>query len=83
MQGDESAICRAAIGDLTERVKRIIIATHSRKHDGDIFELFAGAGWILEHEKPTRFRFWPKHASLEAMTTHDGTQVWRNPVLFD
>jgi FkbM family methyltransferase len=83
VQGDETTICRAAIADLGSRVKRMIIATHSRKHDGDIFELFAGAGWILEHEKPTRFTFWPKHASLEAMTTHDGTQVWRNLALLD
>jgi len=37
------------------------------------------AGWILENEKPTRFVFDVDTSSLERMTTHDGTQVWRNP----
>ena len=83
IQGDEVNVCRAAIDDLSERVKYMVIATHSRKNDGDIFELFCKAGWILELEKPTRFKFFSNHSSLESMTTHDGTQVWRNPNLFD
>jgi len=77
--GDETDVCRAAINEFNDRVKWILVGTHSRKHDGDILELFAGAGWILEHEKPARFEYRPNPPSLEAMTTHDGTQVWHNP----
>jgi hypothetical protein len=39
------------------------------------------AGWVLEHEKPAKFNFAPNPLTLEAMTTVDGTQVWRNPRL--
>jgi FkbM family methyltransferase len=83
VQGDEAALCRSCIDELTARVKRITSATHSRKIEGDLLDLMSGAGWLLEHEKPARFNFVPDAASLEAMTTMDGTQVWRNPRIID
>jgi FkbM family methyltransferase len=79
VQGHEVNICRSCMDDLTSRVRWIIAATHSRKLDGDFLELMHSAGWILEHEKPSKFAFSPGAASLEAMTLLDGTQVWRNP----
>ena len=79
VQGAEYDICNSALDDLNARAKRIMIGTHSRKLDGDLFALFSRAGWILENEKPCKFTFWPNHKSLEAMTTVDGTQTWRNP----
>jgi FkbM family methyltransferase len=82
VQGDEVEICRSCIDELTSRVRRLIAATHSRKLDGDLMELMFRAGWFLEHEKPTKFAFMPNHPALEAMTTNDGTQVWRNPRFF-
>jgi FkbM family methyltransferase len=81
IQGGETEVCRAAFDDLNARVKRVLIGTHSRKIEGDLMEMFAAAGWILEHEKPTRFTFWQNPSTLEAMTTADGVQVWRNPNL--
>jgi hypothetical protein len=78
IQGGEYEVCRASIADLGERAKRVIIGTHSRKIDGDLVELFMREGWILEHEKPTKFTFRSNPPSLEAMTTVDGTQCWRN-----
>jgi len=81
IQGTEVAVCRAAIKDLNTRVARICIGTHSRKIDGDIFELFAKHGWVLENEKPTRITFVPNAKTLEAMNSADGVQIWRNPRL--
>ncbi len=81
VQGNETEICRSCIDELNSRVRRVIAATHSRKIDGDLLELMFRAGWYLEHEKPAKFAFMPNHATLEAMTTIDGTQIWRNPRL--
>lgn len=81
VQGDEVNICRSCVEELDARVRWIIVGTHSRKIDGDFLELMCRAGWWLEHEKPTRFAFRANPATLEAMTTIDGTQVWRNPRL--
>jgi FkbM family methyltransferase len=79
VQGHEFAICESAIVVLNERVDWVIIGSHSRLIEGQLIELFASHGWHLEHEKPCRFDFRPHPPSLEAMTTQDGTQVWRNP----
>ena len=82
VQGDEVAICRSCIDELNARTRWLIIGTHSRKIDGDLLELLCSAGWLLEHEKPAKFTFTPNSKTLEAMTTLDGTQVWRNPRFF-
>lgn len=81
IQGHEYDVCRASLSDLNECAKRLIIGTHSRKIDGDLLDMFTREGWILEHEKPAKFTFRQHPVSLEAMTTVDGTQVWRNPRL--
>lgn len=79
VQGDEVALCHTSIAELNSRVRWMVVGTHSRKIDGDLLELMYRAGWFLEHEKPARFSFVPSATNLEAMTTVDGTQVWRNP----
>lgn len=79
VQGGETALCERAIDLLAERARWVIIGTHSRKIDGDLVDMFTRHGWKLEHEKPSRFIFRPAMPTLDAMTTHDGTQVWRNP----
>jgi FkbM family methyltransferase len=79
VQGEEVEICRSCLEELNTRVRWIIVGTHSRKIDGLFLDMMWTAGWILEHEKPTKFTFVPNAATLEAMTTMDGTQVWRNP----
>jgi hypothetical protein len=79
VQGHEFDIIRSSIDLLSARVRWMIVGTHSRKLDGDVLDIMSKAGWVLEHEKPTRFDFWQNPVSLEAMTTQDGTQVWRNP----
>jgi hypothetical protein len=78
IQGDEHDICNSCIEDLNDRVHWIVVGTHSRKIDGDMLQLLTRAQWELEHEQPTTFQF-RRNTPLEAMTTMDGTQVWRNP----
>ena len=80
IQGTEVEIFRAALDLCDERVARVCIGTHSRKIDGDLFEMFATRGWIMEHEKPTKMNFVRGAKTLEAMNAVDGTQVWRNPL---
>lgn len=79
IQGAEVDVLRAAMPELHQRARFVIIGTHSRKIDGELVDLFHREGWVLEHEKPSKFVFVPGQESLEAMTTVDGTQVWRNP----
>ena len=81
IQGWEGEVCRSCIDALSERVKWVVIGVHSRIQDAELLQIFHGAGWILEHEKPTRFRYRPSQVNFEAMVTADGTQVWRNPRL--
>jgi FkbM family methyltransferase len=83
VQGLEMAICNAGIDELNKRVSRVVIGTHSRKLDGDLVDLFHRAGWVLEHEKPTQFTYNRTLAQLENMTRVDGTQVWRNPRVWE
>jgi FkbM family methyltransferase len=80
IQGTEVEMFRAALDLCDERVARVCIGTHSRKIDGDLFEMFATRGWIMEHEKPTKMNFVRGAKTLEAMNSVDGTQVWRNPL---
>jgi hypothetical protein len=79
IQGWEGEVCRSCLDLLNERVKWVIIGVHSRLLDAELLALFHGSGWQLEHEKPTRFTYIAEHKSFEAMTTIDGTQVWKNP----
>jgi len=81
VQGGEAELCRSALATLTARVSRLVIGTHSRVLDGEVMATLHGAGWVLEAEKPTRFIFNSVLTSLERMTQHDGTQVWRNQKL--
>ena len=81
VQGAEFAICRSAIRLMQSRVARVCVGLHSRKLDGDLFDLFWKAGWALEGESPTRMNFALGAKSQEALTSADGAQVWRNPRL--
>ena len=81
IQGWEAEVCRAGLALLSERAKYVVVGTHSRKLDGDVLQLFWSAGWVLENEKPTRFRFAADGRQLENMTEADGTQIWMNPTL--
>ena len=81
VQGSEADLCRFGLELLTQRVRWLVVGTHSRKQDGDLLDLFWQAGWSLEHEKPSHMLFNAQKPTLEGMVVHDGTQVWRNPRL--
>jgi FkbM family methyltransferase len=79
VQGTEAELCRSCLDLLDERVRWLILATHSRQIEGELIETFYRRKWILENEKPARFTYHSGAATIEAMTVTDGTQVWRNP----
>lgn len=81
VQGWEAALCSGCTDALTQRVRWMVIGTHSRAIDGEIIMTMYKAGWVLENEKPARFTFDSLKKSLELMTEVDGVQVWRNPRL--
>ncbi|MFW7269318.1 FkbM family methyltransferase [Gluconacetobacter sp. Hr-1-5] len=81
IQGGEYDICNKTISILNEKVRYIIIGTHSRKLDGDLIDLFFQNGWCLENEHPTVMNYNPNLNSLLNATIADGLQVWRNPRL--
>jgi FkbM family methyltransferase len=81
VQGWEAKLIANCTETLTARVRWMVVGTHSRLIDGQVIEILHRAGWVLEHEKPTRFRFDPDQPSLDQMTEVDGVQVWRNPHL--
>ena len=83
VQGWEAKLCAGAVAALTERVRWLIVGTHSRVLDGQVIEILHAAGWVLENEKPTRFNFDPSKPSIDSMAEVDGAQVWRNPRLAD
>lgn len=81
IQGTEHELCQGYIKDLSDRARYLVIATHTRKIEGDLIDLFLNAGWHLEHEKPSRLSLpFTTQASSNQIFT-DGTQVWRNPRL--
>ncbi len=81
VQGWEAKLCAGCVEPLSARVRWLVIGTHSRLIDGEVIKILHEAGWVLENEKPTRFRFDAAQTSLELMTEVDGVQVWRNPRL--
>ena len=78
IQGGEGDLCRSCISMMSERVRRVVVGTHSRALDGDVMATFHAAGWSLENEKPTISHWQDDAATLETMAAVDGIQVWRN-----
>ena len=62
VQGWEAKLCAGCVEPLNRRVRWLIIGTHSRPIDGEVIAILHAAGWVLENEKPTRFRFDPAKA---------------------
>jgi hypothetical protein len=81
IQGDEGRICSAGIGEMTKKVKWVVVGTHGREMDGTVMKIFHEAGWSLENEKPSLLAEHQIGRALELMMAIDGLQVWRNPNL--
>lgn len=78
IQGTERTALPAAITSMTERVKRVMVGTHSRQIEGELIELFSRAGWELVAEEPCEFVPRPEAPRVEGWICKDGSQYWIN-----
>ncbi|QMT61590.1 FkbM family methyltransferase [Legionella sp. PC997] len=83
IQGGEFKSLEHSIASINKKVRFMLIATHSRRIEGELLELFIQNKWSLLHEKPCKFDFNPKLYNLTGMTTLDGIQVWFNANLYE
>lgn len=81
VQGWEERLCRAALPVLEERVRFMLLATHSKALDAACFEMLHAAGWHMLANLGPVVGHAPGAPSVEALTVCDGTQFWRNPRL--
>jgi FkbM family methyltransferase len=72
IQGGELDLFANAIQLISRKVKRVVIGTHSWQIDHGLIGLFATHGWVLDGAEDCIYR---------GGAFHDGTQVWRNPLL--
>lgn len=77
IQGDEVRTLDAGFDTLQSKVRRIVIGTHGRDLEEELFRLLAGGGWRLEGEKACRRAQEGRRIGL----VQDGVQVWANPNL--
>jgi hypothetical protein len=77
IQDSEGEVLPPAMNELTERVRRVVVGTHSRKSEGALLEAFIADGWALEADKSCRYVFDKDRLVL----LYDGIQVWANPRL--
>ena len=78
IQGSERFVIADAMGVLNMRVRRIMIATHSRLIEGELLDIFHRNGWSLIAEDPVIFNYQPLLSSFIGMAIHDGSQYWVN-----
>ncbi|MGB9366391.1 MAG: hypothetical protein WCE79_10295 [Xanthobacteraceae bacterium] len=75
IQGAEGEVLPAALPEMTKKVRRIVVGTHSRGIEHTLFGAFLAHGWKLEAEAACTFNIIEgRHYSKD-----DGTQVWANP----
>ena len=75
IQGAEADVVAQSLPLLNQRVRRLIIGTHSRQIEGRLFALLGDAGWILEHEQPCDIG---QSEDGQFRIRADGEQIWRN-----
>lgn len=74
IQGHEAEVIVASRAALQEKVRRLVVGTHSRTIEQQLFDELGTAGWELEAEEPTIVR----QANGAIVLFIDGCQVWRN-----
>lgn len=77
IQGAEFDLLQDSIDWVSNNVKTLMIATHSRSIEGRLIDLLFEYGWQLHREKPCRVD-WNKTCSLVGRTVVDGSQYWLN-----
>lgn len=77
IQGAETDYVEGNLEDMNKLVARVLIGTHSRSIEGRLMDMFEGAGWHMEMERPALTPI----MGGRARTTIDGVQMWANPAL--
>ncbi len=77
IQGAEVELVSHNLDLIAERVSGLMIGTHSRVIEGQLFEMLFAAGWRLHREKPCWVNWESKSPSLAGKTVADGAQYWR------
>lgn len=80
IQGAEADTMRAAIATVSRRVRRLVIGTHGRALEQELFAIFGAAGWMLEDEVACQMGRAAGHGE-DFLLLADGVQVWFNPAL--
>jgi len=75
IQGGEAALIESCIGPINEKVSYLLVGTHSREIEGQLFDRMLAEGWELEIERPAILRL---EAGKTPFVTVDGVQGWRN-----
>ena len=76
IQGGEVNLVKGSLDFLNASVAMMLIGTHSRQIEGELFDILLKAGWVLEVERPAILSVGSK-----VYTRVDGVQLWRNPRL--
>lgn len=76
IQGAERDVIRESIEILDARVRRVVVGTHGRDIEHDLFSIMNRHGWKIEAEKACSFRNDDVHG---VVLKQDGVHVWRNP----
>lgn len=77
IQGGETAYVAGNADAMKRLVRRVLVGTHSRAIEGELFAHFLDRGWLLEMERPA---IAPPQGG-RPITRIDGVQLWRNPAL--
>lgn len=77
IQGGEADLVRSAIETLNARVAYMVIGTHSRQIEGELFDILLSEGWQLEIDRPAIYHI--NHNP--PLISVDGVHGWRNPKL--
>ena len=77
IQGGEAGLLAGSLDVLRDKVAYLLIGTHSRETEGELFAMLLGAGWRLEIERPALLAMEPEGPVVVV----DGVQGWRNPWL--
>ncbi len=77
IQGGEADLVRENLELLGARVAYILIGTHSKQIEGDLYDMLLSAGWALEMERAAIFDLVDGTPRIRV----DGVQGWRNRAL--
>ncbi|MCU0705642.1 MAG: FkbM family methyltransferase [Fimbriiglobus sp.] len=75
IQGSEADAIRASLKDVTRKVRRMVIGTHSRGIEHELLAMLSADGWLLEADTGCVFTY----PDGKPVLYKDGEQVWRNP----